>query len=88
LTLREVLNRILWDKRENPEDCEITFIHRGVYMDRKRLNCNLITEVKSSYFTYEEGKEEVIIPLHRVVEVRNLRAGRVMWSKRLGKTTV
>jgi uncharacterized protein (UPF0248 family) len=84
--LRDVLNKILWDKREKPEDYEITFIHRGVHMDRKRLKYDLITGVKSSYFTYEEGGEEVLIPLHRIIEVRNSKTERVIWSKRLLKS--
>ncbi len=82
MTLREVLNKIFWNKNEKLENYEVTFIHRGAYMNRKQTSCDKITKVASSYFTYENN--EVVIPFHRVIEVRNSLNGFVVWRKRLG----
>lgn len=83
MTIREVLNRIFWDKRESPEDYEVTFIHRGAYMDRKTVPCGSIDRVRSSWFTYESEEEgEVLIPFHRVLEIRNVKTGQLVWRKK------
>jgi len=82
MTLREFLNRIFWDPRENRADYEVVFIHRGAYMDRKSLPCSLIKEVKSSWFTYESEEEgEVVIPFHRIIEIRNVKTGQIVWRR-------
>ena len=80
MLLRDVLGRIFWDQRERPEDYEVKFIHRGSHMDLKSISCQQIAEVKTSYITYEDG--EVLIPLHRIVEVRNIRNDCVLWRKK------
>lgn len=82
MTVREFLNKIFWDPRENRFDYEIAFIHRGAPMDRKILPCSLIKEVKSSWFTYESKEEgEVIIPFHRIIEIRNVKTGQTVWKR-------
>ncbi len=81
--VRDILNKILWDKREKPEDYEVTFIHRGSYMNRKTIPYTLITRVERSWFTYRgEGGEDVVIPFHRVIEIKNLKSDEVAYKSR------
>lgn len=81
MTIRETLNRIFWDHRENREDYVVTFIHRGTYMDRKNIQCSVIKEVKASWFYYESGFEKIIIPFHRILEIKNIKSGKLVWEK-------
>jgi len=83
LNVRNILNKLLWNPKENIANYEIAFIHRGAPMDIKNIPCNLILKVKISWFTYKSAKEgEVIIPFHRVLKIRNVRTGRIVWKKR------
>ncbi len=82
MRIRDFLNRIFWDPRENRTDYEVIFIHRGAYMDRKSLPCTAIKEVRSSWFIYETPEEgEVLIPFHRIIEIRNLKTGKTAWKR-------
>lgn len=87
IKVRDFLNKILWDKRERPEDYEITFIHRGVHMNRRTIPCKSITGVERSWFIYrnEEG-EDVVIPFHRVTEIRNVKNNEVGYKSRKDQT--
>jgi hypothetical protein len=83
LSLREVLNKIFWDKRLNVEDYVLTFIHRGVEGDKKTISCKSIIKVGRSWFIYRSTKNmgEVFIPYHRVLEIKNIKTGKVLWKK-------
>jgi len=87
LTLRDALNKILWDKRQNPTEYEVTFIHRGAPSDTRTIRFSSIVIIGSSWFVYCDG-EEVLIPYHRVLAVRNARTGVTIWSKRRHGTAV
>ncbi len=81
MLLRDLLNRIVWDPREDREDYEILFIHRGVNGDVKRVSMSDIVRVTKSWFVYLDSGLEQSIPLHRVLKVVNLRTREVLWSK-------
>lgn len=83
LNLREVLNKIFWDKRLNVEDYVLTFIHRGIENNKKTIPCKSIIRVGKSWFIYRNIKnmEEVFIPYHRVLEIKNVKTGKVLWKK-------
>ena len=81
-TLRQILNKLVWDEREAIADYEVTFIHRGGDGDRKTIPCGIITQIGPSWFTYKSEEESAIIPFHRILEIRNLRDGQVIWSKK------
>lgn len=77
------MNKLLWDSRENIADYELTFIHRGAPGDVKTIPCSLIKEVKTSWFIYKsEEEEEVVIPFHRILEIRNTTTGQAIWRKK------
>ena len=78
--LRNALNKLFWDSRENPKDYEITFIHRGAPDDRKTISASQIVEVGNSYFIYMSSAEgEATIPFHRVIEVINVVSRKPLW---------
>jgi uncharacterized protein (UPF0248 family) len=84
LAVRNILNKLIWDSRENIANYKLTFIHRGAPGDVKTIPCSLIREVRISWFTYgNEGEEETIIPFHRVLEIRNATTGEAIWRKKL-----
>lgn len=81
--IRELLNKILWDPREDPKNYEIVILHRGAYRGRKVISADLIKRVDANFLIYEdENGDEVYIPLHRVLEVRKKDTGEITWSKR------
>lgn len=80
--IREVLNRLLWDKREHIADYEVAFIHRGGYKNQKTIPCSIITQIGPSWFIYWSEEEEATIPFHRILAIKNVKTGEVIWSKK------
>ncbi len=70
------LNRLKWTGKLR--DCRIIILHRGAPGDRKVIEGGQVTEVKRSYFMYENDKE-VFIPLHRVLEIKL--EGKTLWKR-------
>ena len=81
LLLRDLLNKIIWDFREDRQNYEVLFTHRGGEGDVKRISMSDVVRVKRSWFVYLDSGSEQPIPLHRVLEVRYRRTGDVLWSK-------
>ncbi|MFX0069303.1 MAG: RNA repair domain-containing protein [Promethearchaeota archaeon] len=82
MRIRDILNRLRWHPEEDIQDYEITFTHRGAFQDRKTIHAEEIDEILSSYFTYKEREETVVIPFHRILEIRNRKTGEITWKKR------
>jgi uncharacterized protein (UPF0248 family) len=80
--LKNILNRLKWDDRENPEDYLITYRHRGAPNDEKQVKASAIRSLGKSYFTLRSEDEESTIPFHRILEVRNVTDERLIWRKR------
>jgi uncharacterized protein (UPF0248 family) len=82
LTLRDLLNALFWDSRQRREECEIVFRHRGAPLNRRVVACTLVTKIQPSWFTYvDERGREIVIPFHRILEIRNVKTGEVIWRK-------
>lgn len=81
MLLRDLLNRIVWDPREDRENYEILFVHRGVNGNVRRISMSDIVRVTKSWFIYLDSGSEQPIPLHRVLRVVNLKTRKVLWSK-------
>ena len=79
--LREILNKIFWDKRLKIEDYTITYIHRGGKNNKKTIPCKLVKKVGKSWFIYGKNQDETFIPYHRVLEVKNIRTGKILWKR-------
>jgi hypothetical protein len=80
--LKNILNKLRWDTRENPENYLITYRHRGAPGDTKQISASQIMKLGKSYFTLSEDSDETTIPFHRILEIRNLNDGSVIWRKR------
>ncbi|RLE59051.1 MAG: hypothetical protein DRJ49_05190 [Thermoprotei archaeon] len=75
--LRNLLNRLLWDRNINPEDYVITFRSRGFEGDKESLKGNSIVKVTKDFvvFLTKDGLKHV--PMHRVILVYNRKSGEV-----------
>ena len=80
--LKNILNRLRWDNGEKASERLITYRHRGAPDDVIRVKASEILKLGKSYFTLPSGSEEVTIPFHRVLEVRNTATGAVIWKSR------
>jgi uncharacterized protein (UPF0248 family) len=85
--VRNILNRLRWDEKENPEDYIITYRHRGAPGDAKQINASKIRTLGKSYFIIQEDStgEESLIPFHRILEIRNMRDDSILWVSRKTK---
>ncbi len=81
--LKNILNKLRWDEKENPNDYLITYRHRGAPGDVKQIKASMIRSLGKSYFTLSEraGDEESVIPFHRILEIRNVN-GTTLWVSR------
>jgi uncharacterized protein (UPF0248 family) len=77
----QTLNKLKW--AGSLDKCEIVILHRGAPEDRKAIPGGKLTELKKTYFSYDSGREEVTIPLHRVLEVRL--DGKTVWKRERNK---
>jgi uncharacterized protein (UPF0248 family) len=81
--LKNILNKLRWDSGEKAEEYLITYRHRGAPGDVKRVKASAILKLGKSYFTLpSESEDEVTIPFHRVLEVRNTATEEVVWKSR------
>ncbi len=81
VNIKEILNKIFWDKRLNIENHVITFIHRGAKEDKKTIPCKLIVKTGKSWFLYKNMEDETFIPYHRILEIKNIKTGEILWKK-------
>ena len=76
------MNKLFWDPKEKIANYDLTFIHRGALMDMKVIHGIMIKEVESFGFVYKSEKEgEIFIPFHRILEIRNIKTGQILWKK-------
>ena len=83
LPLKNIFNRIFWDSRVSKMDYVITYIHRGAPSDERTIPAAMVKQVGRSRFTYEEQGQDVMIPMHRVIVLMNMKTGEVLWRKRI-----
>lgn len=79
---REILNKLKWHPKEKFEDYEIIILHRGAPKDIKIIPTKLVIKLERSFFYYKENEEEIAIPYHRVLKIRNIKMNKVVWAKR------
>ena len=73
-----LLNKIKWDKREQPEEYIIFYFDR---ISKKLIKIKFkdIKRIEGNFMVLERNGEEVNIPLHRVREVKRL--GKLIWKR-------
>ena len=87
--LKNILNKLRWDEREQPDNYTITYRHRGAPDDVIKISASRIRRLGKSYFTIEsdgEG-EETLIPFHRILEIRKLSDDSIIWVSRKHQET-
>jgi uncharacterized protein (UPF0248 family) len=74
--IKDLINKIKWDKRESPEDYSLIYIDLG---KKKELAYISIKRLEGNFMIIERNSEEIEIPLHRIKEV--LKKGKVIWRR-------
>lgn len=67
--IKDIINKIKWDKRENPEDYSLFYIDR-ISKELVELKMKDIARMESNFLVIKDEEEETNIPLHRIREVR------------------
>lgn len=82
--LKNLFNRLTWDKREKPDSYLLTYTHRGAPGDVRSVKVSEIGPIGKTWFTLleDEKGEAVTIPFHRVVEIREIHSGQIVWRSR------
>ncbi len=77
ITIKDLLNKIKWDKREKPEDYLIFYYDRVL---DKLIHINFKDMlIKDDYIILIKDNEEINIPLHRIRKV--MKKGEVIWER-------
>lgn len=77
ITIKNLLNKIRWDKRENPEDYIISYYDR-IFKKLIHLNFKDL-KIKDDYIILFKEREEINIPLHRIRKV--MKNGKLIWQR-------
>lgn len=79
IRLKDLINKIKWDKRENPEDYVLDYwdnmIHKLIEFPYKAIK-----ETSKNFITIEIDGEEKEIPMYRVKFVK--KKGETVWKRR------
>jgi sugar phosphate isomerase/epimerase/uncharacterized protein (UPF0248 family) len=78
---REVLNKLIWDKRFDLADYAIIFVHRGAPHDLKVVRASDVKEIERSFFIIDE---DTMIPFHRIRAIRNTKTGEDIYIREGG----
>ena len=70
-SIRNFLNKLMWDPRERPEEYTIIYVSRGEPNDRASVNCSRIIKVYHRGFEFKSSNDRITyIPFHRIIEIR------------------
>ncbi|MCD6563621.1 MAG: DUF504 domain-containing protein [Thermoproteales archaeon] len=73
-TIRDFLNKLIWDKREVPDDYEICYLSRGAPGDIEKVSASKILKVYSRGFEYKDDRGIIkYIPFHRIIFIKNIK---------------
>jgi len=74
--IKDLINKIKWDKRESPKDYSLIYIDLG---KKKELSYTDIKRLEGNFMIIERNNEETEIPLHRIREVK--KRGEIIWKR-------
>ncbi|MBW2966004.1 DUF504 domain-containing protein [Candidatus Woesearchaeota archaeon] len=74
--IKDLINKIKWDKRESPKDYSLIYIDLG---KKKELAYTEIKRLEGNFMIIERNNEEVEIPLHRIKEVK--KKNKIIWKR-------
>ncbi|MBI2658221.1 DUF504 domain-containing protein [Candidatus Woesearchaeota archaeon] len=78
LPIHQLLNKIKWDKRENPEEYSILYLDR-ILNKLIQIPYTSIKKIEGSFMVLE-NVDETNIPLHRIKKV--MKNNVVVWERR------
>ena len=76
IPIKDLLNRIKWDEKENPKDYEIVYIDR-VLQQEVKVKFKKISKIEEGFMIVDEAS----IPLHRIVKV--YKKGKLIWERKV-----
>ncbi len=76
--IQHLLNKIKWDKRENPSDYAI-FYHDRILNKLIRIPYTKIKKLEGSFMVLD-NEEETNIPLHRIKKV--MKNNIIVWERK------
>ena len=79
ITIKNLLNKIKWDKNLNPNEYYIFYIDR-LTKDLIEIRYNDIKRIEKGFIIIEKNSEEVNIPLHRIRRVE--RNNKLVWERK------
>jgi len=77
--IHELLNKIKWDKRENPNEYSIFYYDR-ILQKLIKIHYNKIKRIEGSFMIID-NEEESNIPLHRIKKVTKNNI--VVWERKV-----
>lgn len=78
LPIKDLLNRIRWDEKENPEDYGIVYTDRVLQKEIKIMFKD-ISRIEDEFMIINETS----IPLHRIVKV--YKKNKLIWERKIKK---
>ncbi len=74
----DLLNKIKWDKNENPDDYLINYFDR---ISKKLIEIRFkdIKKIEDNFMILEKENKDTNIPLHRIKQVKKL--GKIIWKR-------
>ena len=78
IPIKELLNKIKWDKREDPDDYSVFYLDR-VLNKLIEMPYKKIKRLDGEFFVINKNEEDTFIPLHRIREVR--KKGKLVWER-------
>ena len=75
ITIKELLNKIKWDKNLNPKDYSLFYLDR-ITNELKEIRYEDIKDIEDNFMILADDTN---IPLHRIKEVR--KQGKLIWRR-------
>ena len=75
--IKELLNKIKWDKRENPKDYSIGYLDR-IQNKVIEIGYSEIKNIEGNFLVLDR-EEETYIPAHRIKQVK--KKGKIIWKR-------
>jgi len=78
IPIKNLINKIKWDKRENPKKYSIFYFDR-VFKKLMKIPYTKIKKLEGSFMVLD-NEEETNVPLHRVKKV--MKNNKIFWERR------
>lgn len=76
ITIKNLLNKIRWDEKENPEDYKIVYLDK-VFKKEVKIMFKDISRIEDEFIIINE----VSIPLHRIIKV--YKKDKLIWERKI-----